>query len=745
MLVQRDVFEWLGRNELRKVWGVGTLLGFACLFWGFLDPRFQDTEGFFSASVCLPLAVGVALIFSGIAITRGFVKFGFWFGLGLVGQAAGLQLIEAGHGVRYQHYRPLEPYFVEAHYGNLIFLALQAISVFWGILARWEVIKHWYRKNFRFWQLLAVGLIFFISSATVSREISVYLAELIFAAFLQVVNLGNIILVAWSFPVEKIGWLIEKFKRRIRESRSSRVRRFFCAKPIYLLAACWVSALAIFLNLVIYEQHPHLQDEVGFLYHARFLASGVLKLPAPPIPEAFEIYLMQFQGDSWFPTEPPGWPALLALGFLAGVPWLVNPLLAGINVVLTGLFFREIYGNGVARLGVLLLCVSPWHIFMAMNFMPHTFTLTCTLVALLSVALAMRTGKVRWPCIGGGAVGWISLIRPLDGVIVAVTIAIWILGIERGKLKVSAMVGLAFGTIIIGALIFPYNKFLTSDPFIFPIMAYTDEHFAPKANAYGFGPERGMGWAIDPNPGHSPVDGLINANLNIFSLNIELFGWSAGSLLMLGIFLVSGTMKKADYFMLTLICVVFIAYFFYYFSGGPDFGARYWYLMLIPLIGFTARGIKSLDKRVISWNKEVRCGGNFASIAVIFLCFFSLVNFFPWRSLDKYYHYLNMRPDILVLAKENNFERSLVLIRGKGFPDYASVAVYNAVRPDSNEPIYAWARDPITLKRLLKEYWNRPVWVIDGPSLTSAGYEVRYGPLSAREILNHEIINLLDL
>ena len=165
---------------------------------------------FFSANFCLPLAVGIALIFSGIAILNGLYKFGFWLGLGMIGQAAGLQLIEAGHGVRYQHYIPFSPDLVETHLGILTFLATQSLFVFYGILSRWTTIKAWVNQNFRIWQLISLGLLFFFSSATVSREISIYIAELLFAGFLQAVNLGNIILIVWSLPFEKFSWFSEK-------------------------------------------------------------------------------------------------------------------------------------------------------------------------------------------------------------------------------------------------------------------------------------------------------------------------------------------------------------------------------------------------------------------------------------------------------------------------------------------------------------------------------------------------------
>ncbi len=738
MFLHANPFGYLSGYKYKNGWVILCFVGVGCLFWAFSDSNFRDTEGFLSAKFCLPLSLAVALIISGIATSQGLYRFGFWIALGMVGQAMGLQLVEAGQGVRYQHYPPLFPDLAASHPVILLFLALQSLLVFIGMLSRWKTIRAWYAKNFRIWQLVAVGLLFFLSSATVSHEIFVYLTELLFAGFLQAVNLGNIILIAWSLPGEKLSMLWAKSKKWIAEFQSGWLAQLLPFDIIFLFSAVWVTALAAFLNFVFYEQHPHLQDEVGYLFHARFLANGAMKLPAPPIREAFEVYLMQFQGDNWFPSCPPGWPAMLALGIVVGFPWLVNPILAGINVVLAGLFFQEIYGKKVARLGVLLLCISPWYLFMGMNFMPHMFTLTCTLIALISVALAMRTGKNTWSWIGGGAVGMGSLIRPLDGVIVALILGIWVIAIERGKLKVTAIVGLAIGTIIIGALAFPYNKILTGDPFVFPIMAYADQYFAPNANAYGFGPERGMGWPIDPNPGHSPVDGLINANLNTFSLNIELFGWSAGSLLLSGIFLVSGTMRRSDCFLLVLIGVVFIAYFFYYFSGGPDFGARYWFLMIIPLIGLTARGIRSLEKRVSGWREKLSKCEHVVKIAVFITCFFSLVNFLPWRSLDKYYHYLNMRPDFRVLLEPNKFDGSLVLIRGEAFPDYASAVIYSALIPSTNDPIYAWYRSPIILQKLLKKFQQRPVWIIDGPTITDMGYEVRNGPLSAKELLAYE-------
>ena len=717
-------------NRWRMFFGSSiALLGIILLTMSWGDPLFRNEEGALIGSFALPLSVCVAFILSGLMICNGLNHFAFWFGLGLIGQAIALQLIEAGPGVGYQHYKPFVRIFADTHPALVVFLAIQIISVLSGIRNRWKQIKVWQVTNLSVWQVMLLGCIVVIPSATVSHDVFVYLSEMAFAGFLQLINLGNLILIVWNVPAGSFARLKKNIENWFVEDNQENGRNPFGIEPFVLVLAVWVFAFSAFLNFMPYEQHPHLQDEVGYLYHASFLAQGNLTLPAPEVPEAFNIYLMHFKGDQWFPSTPPGWPAMLAVGVFFGVPWLINPFLAGLNIILAYVFLREVYPNQIARISICLLSVSPWNLFLAMSFMPHTFTLTCTLAALVAVAWLRKTEKVIWGLVGGGAVGLISLIRPLDGLIVAVAIGLWAIGIGGRRLHVSAIAAMVLGTILIGGAVLPYNKTLTGDPLKFPIMEYTDQHFAPKSNAYGFGPERGMGWAIDPNPGHGPVDGLINANLNTFAINIELFGWSIGSLALIGVFLVLGPWRQADYLFLVMIGVVFIAYFFYYFSGGPDFGARYWFLMLIPLIVFAAKGITSLEKTFYSFLEEQRGGTSYVQAGVFILCIFSLLNFVPWRSLDKYFHYLDMRPDIKTLAQQHGFGNSLVLIQGKAFPDFASAAAYNILPFTDSAPIYVWDRDPQIKKRLFQSFGDRPIWIVGGPSKTDAAYKVLKGPI----------------
>jgi 4-amino-4-deoxy-L-arabinose transferase-like glycosyltransferase len=430
---------------------------------------------------------------------------------------------------------------------------------------------------------------------------------------------------------------------------------------------------------------------------------------------------MDYQVDKWFSAVPVGWPAVLTAGAALGVPWLVNPMLAGVNVLLVYLLLSELYSMRIARISVLLLCFSPWHIFLAMSFMTHTVTMTCALLAFLGVVRARRSGSTGWALLAGAAIGAGSLVRPLDGLIVALLTAAWALGIGGTRLKLRGLVALAAGTLLVGALALPYNKALTGDSTVSPLMSYTDKQYGSKANAYGFGPDRGLGWPTDAYPGHTPFEALINAQLNGASLNTELFGWGTGSLILIGAMLFWGTLRRPDYLMLASIGVVLLAYAPYWGNGGADFGARYWYLILVPCVVLSARGLESLEA----------LSGVRATAAVALLCGLALFNYFPWRSLDKYHHYLRMRPDIRTLSRGRGFGRSLVFVRGERFPDYASAAIYNPLDLTSNVPIFVWDHDPAVRAKILCTYPDRPTWIVEGPSITHAGYRIVAGPLPA--------------
>lgn len=675
-------------------------------------------------------ATGVAAVIAGAAVGTRYQSAGGWAAVAVVGQAAALQLIEAGTSVGYQHYRLLSSLDSSNVQLSAAVIGLQAVAVVAVAVRNRQSIRERLTRELVGWRVLPVAVLFVLTAATLSPTVADYVAELTFAAALQSVNAGTIAVAVVALPAEAL------------PSVGRWARRWFGAggdsSPadlvVPLAAAVWAAGVALLLAVVAYQRHPHIADEVAYLLHARYLAEGQLSLPVPPVPEAFDVELMFRDGGRWYSPVPPGWPAVLAVGVLAGAPWLVNPVLAGVSVLLAHRLLKHLYDENTARVGTLLLAVSPWFLFLSMSLMNHTVVLAVALMGALAVARLRECNRPGWAALAGGAAGVVSLVRPLDGLVVGVVLGCWIVAAagRTGRFKAAAVFGITAA--VVAAAVMPYNHHLTGDPTLFPIMEYTDAVYGAGSNALGFGPDRGLGWGgFDPFPGHDLLDALINTNLNSFALNTELFGWSCGSLLPVLLLTATRRINRTDLAMMGVVALVVVLYGLYWFSGGPDFGPRYWFLVLLPCTALTARALPVVGRllsprRSDGGDDDGSPGRSFAvtrgALAMGLACFAAMTTFVPWRTVDKYHHYRGMRPGARRLPTEIDQGAALVLVRGDRWPDYASAAVYNPLDLRSGGFVYAWDRGPGVRRELLSAYPDREVWVVAGPTRTGDGFRV---------------------
>jgi hypothetical protein len=86
------------------------------------------------------------------------------------------------------------------------------------------------------------------------------------------------------------------------------------------------------------------------------------------------------------------------------------------------------------------------------------------------------------------------------------------------------------------------------------------------------------------------------------------------------------------------------------------------------------------------------------------------------------------------MAERYKFGKSLVLIRGN-YPEYQSAWTYNPLDPQADAPVYAWDLNLDVRTQLLKAYPARPVWIINGPSVTNDNYKVYKGPISGNKLV----------
>ncbi len=643
-----------------------------------------------------------------------------WLALLTVGQAATLQLTAAGPDVHYQHL--LSPADIAASPVRWapIVLLLEIVAVAIGLLRRWPAVRALLSGALPGWRLPAAAAAFALTSATVSRAPGAFAAELAMATVLQLAHLGAVVLAALALAEPAAQGLGRACAGLLGAERDGPVRFF---DRVAVAGAMWTVVVASLLVVFSYERHPHIPDEVVYLLHAKYFAAGMLWMPAPPVPEAFDLDLMVMDSTRWFSPVPPGWPAVLAAGVKLGVPWFVNPVLGGLSVLLAHAVVAEVMDRRAARLTAVLMSASPWHLFVSMSLLGHEAALVCALGAALAV-IRLRAGRpLGWAVLGGACLGMLSLIRPLEGLVWALLLGGWLLAtrpsVTRGfLLRLAPAAVLTIVTAAVGALQLVYNQALTGRAGYFPITLYTDRVYGPNVNDLGFGASRGLGWGFDPFPGHGPADVVVNTNLNVTVTNVELLGWACGSLAAL-LLLLAGPRRRGAGPMLVAIGAVAGVHAFYWFSGGPDFGARYWYLILVPALALAARG---LENAAGGWDSGGRAGR--VGIAALGLSLAALLVFVPWRAMDKYHHYRGMRPDVRVLAERHGFGRSLVLVRGRQHPDFAGAAAYNPVGFGADAPIYAWERDEETRRRLLAAFPDRPVWGLEGLSATSGGYLV---------------------
>src|SRR5678815_5496231 len=142
--------------------------GAVCLYLAFFDSHFRQFDGALKTEFCFLLAAGLALILVGATVKRKIRASAAWFALALIGQAAALQMIEAGPYIRYQHYKPIGRLLTWPSYLLLIVLIIQSMFVLVGLKSRWPEISAWLGRNFKIWQLIAIAMVLILPSAAVS-------------------------------------------------------------------------------------------------------------------------------------------------------------------------------------------------------------------------------------------------------------------------------------------------------------------------------------------------------------------------------------------------------------------------------------------------------------------------------------------------------------------------------------------------------------------------------------------------
>ncbi len=539
--------------------------------------------------------------------------------------------------------------------------------------------------------------------------LKVYAASVGTVGALFALNLLHLIAIAGSIPAPRLerGW--RSLQQAVSLPGSEREptgldRRLPWAVATFVLVA------AIVLGVGVFQGVPHIPDESAYLFQAKMLANGMLEGPAPPNADSFQLYLLAVEGDRWYVVNHPGWPTMLALGLLLGAPWIINPLFGAASILIAHALTRRLTDCGTAHGVILLLATSPWFLVLSAAYQPHAATLFMALAGWWLLTEARRQGAWWAAFLAGLAAGVVFTIRPLDALILGTLTGLLFLLPEWRRIAWAQGFSYAAGCVATGSFMLAFNYRFTGRLTEFPINKYLDVYWdAPGANRIGFGPDVGQLWAVlDPIPGHGWRDVLLNTNQNMVNLNFEFLGWGVGSLLLVAVHLLWGRWSKVDRAAGFFVAAVGCVYNLYWFSGGPDYGPRYWYLMIYPLIFLSARGAVTLAD-ILADRVELAKPRVAASACVMMLT--ALVVFMPWRSVSKYVDYRDQHREFRYLAEAEAFgSNGLVAVETDLQEEYASAFYLNDIIPGSTGPVYVRYRDCATLRRDAQAFPGRPVF-----------------------------------
>ncbi len=335
----------------------------------------------------------------------------------------------------------------------------------------------------------------------------------------------------------------------------------------------------------IFEQMPHIEDEVAYVWQANVVASGRLTIPSPAYEKSFLApFVVDYQG-SRFGKYPIGWPALLGLAVRLNMRAWINPLLAGLAVWLTYCLGKRIFNEKAGLLAAGLTLSSPFFMMNSGNLLSHPLSLVLSAAFVLAWLDAFAGNPPQHPrlsiLVAALSLGLLAITRPFTAVAISVPFAIhgiYLLWHGNRQIRLSLF---AFGilALLVSSVHLLWQYAATGDPLL---NTYTLWWPYDKV---GFGP--GHGHTQD---GHSFHYAYINTRHSLRVGTSDLFGWPGYSWIFLPFGLWAARHNKRALLIASVFPCCVIVYLAYW-TQPYLFGPRYFYESLYSLTIISAAGI----------------------------------------------------------------------------------------------------------------------------------------------------------
>ena len=238
----------------------------------------------------------------------------------------------------------------------------------------------------------------------------------------------------------------------------------FLSRNLLLLssALCVVTLFVLLLTAtLVLQQYPNSADEYAYLFQAQTLARGRLWTPLPPLEHFFSFKWIVEKDSKWVSMYPPGWPALLMLGSLLGLPaWVVNPILGSASIAMLILFATRLEGPVIGLVAALTLAATPFFIFNAASYVSHVPVSLAALLFAYFGARFLASAKAIDALLMGGAIGVIGLTRYYSSILFFGSFLLFLL-CTRPRKQLGVFLWIFLGAAPFFAVLLLYNHTIT--------------------------------------------------------------------------------------------------------------------------------------------------------------------------------------------------------------------------------------------------------------------------------------------
>lgn len=424
-------------------------------------------------------------------------------------------------------------------------------------------------------------------------------------------------------------------------------------KILFYAIPVLMGMISLYINL-FYIVTPQPDDGIQYVWMAKMIANGKIFLDLPDFYEHYWNLYMNIYGGKYVSIFLPGFSFFMAPFAALGVPFLFNPLLAGLNTYLAGIHANALKDRKTAVIAMILFAFSSTHLLHGAQYFSHHFGLFLVLVS--SYIVLHKSYSFKRFLLAGLILSISLMIRPQNACYTYFAVAIFIIFKHR-SLKAVAAFTLPF--IFSGSLLMGYNYYFTGDPFVF-----IQDIYFNAVNVRKFCHRPGFGKGCPGVQGtFLPVEGLnfkYASDITFVRLNNFLFQITAHPALLL--FIIPAVIKLPyKYFLYYFmpLCAV-AAYFPFYIEGsigGPRYLIESGALFLIVSACGISQVIDYADKLKSVWGKLLvtLCLGLIISGMIFFSVMFVKRNLFENKAV------YNLEK-IKTLIKENHIENSIVML-----------------------------------------------------------------------------------